>query len=279
MSMLNGDTAVEEHEEAPNEFRLGRRAALIGLAGGALTSVGGLLSPALAQTPRAFTSGNIKDAVEVRDFLESLPQCRISTATVEGPYFIDQRILRSDIRENQPGVPLELELHVANANASCHPIKGALVSVWHCNAQGEYSGYLFNDPNKFPDLDTVNELGHVKERDAERWLRGAQTTDANGKVTFQTIVPGWYTPRAAHIHVRAYLSDKTMLTAQLYFPQALLNTIQSTHRDYKSRGVSIYTNENDVVRDQSGITGRQDILEVTAKPDGSLRAAMVLTGT
>ena len=110
-------------------------------------------------------------------------------------------------------------------------------------------------------------------------MRGAQTTDASGKVTFQTIVPGWYTPRAAHIHVRAYLSDKTMLTTQLYFPQALLNTIQSTHRDYKSRGVSIYTNENDVVRDQSGITGREDTLEVTAKPDGSLRAVMVLTGT
>jgi protocatechuate 3,4-dioxygenase beta subunit len=279
MSMLNGDAAVEEHEEAPNEFRLGRRAALIGLAGGALTSVGGLLSPALAQTPRTFTSGNIKDAVEVRDFLEGLPQCRISTATVEGPYFIDQRILRSNIRENQPGVPLELELHVANANASCHPIKGALVSVWHCNAQGEYSGYLFNDPNKFPDLDTVNELGHVQERDAERWLRGAQTTDANGKVTFQTIVPGWYTPRAAHIHVRVYLSDKTMLTTQLYFPQALLNTIQSTHKDYKSRGVSIYTNENDVVRAQSGISGSQDIMKVAAKPDGSLHATMVLAGT
>ncbi len=58
MSMLNGDAAAEEHEEAPNEFLLGRRAALIGLAGGTLTSVGGLLSPALAQTPRTFTSLN-----------------------------------------------------------------------------------------------------------------------------------------------------------------------------------------------------------------------------
>ena len=279
MSMLNGRAVAEEHEEAPNEFILERRAALLGMAGGALTSVSSLLSPALAQTPRTFTSGSITDSVEVRDFLEGLPQCRISTAAVEGPYFIDQRILRSDVRENQPGVPLELELHVVNANASCRPIKGALVSIWHCNAQGEYSGYLFNDPNKFPTLDTVNELGHVEERDAERWLRGAQTTDADGKVTFQTIVPGWYTPRAAHIHVRAYLSDKTMLTTQLYFPQALLNTIQSTHNDYKSRGVSIYTNENDVVRAQSGISGSQDIMKVTAKPDGLLRATMVLAGT
>ena len=278
MANLNDTaTAGERHEEAPNEFRLGRRAALLGLAGGTVTAVAGLVSPAFAQ--RTFTTGNIKDAADVDDFLSKLPQCRLTTATVEGPYFIDQRIIRSDIRERQPGLPLELDLRVANANASCRPVGGAVVSIWHCNAEGEYSGYLFNDPNKFPDLASVNELGHVAHRDNERWLRGAQTTDAKGKVTFQTIVPGWYTPRAAHIHVRVHLGGNRMMTTQLYFPQALLNTIQSTHKAYKSRGVSIYTNENDVVRDQSGIRGREDVLQVTAKPDGSLRASMVLTGT
>jgi len=276
--MTDRETMTEDqHDEAPNEFRLGRRAALLGILGGTITSVGGLLSPAFAQ--RAFSSGNINDAAEVGDFLDSLPQCRLTTATVEGPYYIDQRIIRSDVREGQPGVPLELELRVANANASCRPIGGAVVSIWHCNAAGEYSGYLFNDPNKFPDLDTVNELGHVAHRDNERWLRGAQTTDAEGKVTFQTIVPGWYTPRAAHIHVRVHLGGNRMMTTQLYFPQALLNTIQSTHPAYRSRGVSIYTNENDVVREQSGISGRDDILKVTPKADGGLRATLVLTGT
>ena len=279
MTKPNQIDIFEEHaDEAPNEFRLGRRAALLGLVGGTITSIGGLLAaPALAQ--RAFTSGNIRDAADVGDFLDGLPQCRLTTATVEGPYFIDQRIIRSNIRERQAGVPLELELRVANANASCRPIGGAVVSVWHCNAEGEYSGYLFNDPNKFPDLASVNEFGHVAHRDNERWLRGAQTTDAEGKVTFQTIVPGWYTPRAAHIHVRVHLGGDRMMTTQLYFPQALLNTIQSTHPAYKARGVSIYTNENDVVREQSGISGREDILKVTGKPDGGLRATMVLTGT
>ena len=278
MTKLNETTkAGDRHEEAPNEFRLGRRAALLGLAGGTVTAVAGLVSPAFAQ--RAFTTGNTKDAADVGDFLAKLPQCRLTTATVEGPYFIDQRIIRSDIRERQRGLPLELELRVANANASCRPIGGAVVSVWHCNAQGEYSGYPFKDPDKYPDLDTVNELRHVTHRDNERWLRGAQVADKDGKVTFKTIVPGWYTPRAAHIHVRVHLADKTMMTTQLYFPQALQNTIQSTHKDYRDRGVSIYTNENDVVREQSGITGQEDILKVTAKGDGSLRAATLLTIT
>ena len=278
MTKPNNDAALKEaQEEAPNEFRLGRRTAMLGLAGATLTSVSGLLSPAFAQ--RTYKPGSIKDAADVSEFLEDLPLCRITTATVEGPYFIDQKIIRSDIREKQSGVPLELELRVANANSRCRPIGGALVSIWHCNAQGEYSGYLFNDPNEFPNLKGSNEKGHVQEQDSERWLRGAQVSDAEGKVTFQTIVPGWYTPRAAHIHVRVFMGDNRTMTTQLYFPQALLNTIQSSHKDYRSRGVSIYTNENDVVRAQSGISGKEDVLDITTKPDGSLRAVMVLAGT
>ena len=272
MTKPDNDFIVEEQEEAPNEFRITRRASLLGLVGTTLTSVSGLLSTASAQS-------TVKEGAEIGNFLDRLDLCRIATATVEGPYYIDQRIIRSDIRDNQPGVPLELELRIANANASCRPIAGALVSIWHCNAEGEYSGYLFNDPNKFPELNTVNELGHVQEQDAERFLRGAQTSDADGKVTFRTIVPGWYTPRAAHIHVRAYLNDKTMITTQLYFPQSLLNTIQSSQNAYKARGFSIYTNENDVVRRQSGILGSEDILKVSSRDDGSLFATMTLAGT
>ena len=270
MKPTNNQVSVEEHEEAPNEFVINRRAALIGVLGTILTPVSGLLSPASA-------ANTLKEGAEVGDFLNKIPgMCRVATATVEGPYYIDKNIIRSDIRENQPGVPLELELQIVNANASCRPIKGAVVSIWHCNAEGEYSGYLFNDPNKVPDMDTVNELGHVQEKDTERFLRGAQTTDADGKVTFHTIVPGWYTPRAAHIHLRAFLNDQTMITTQLYFPQSLLNTIQSTQDPYKARGVSIYTNENDLVRHQSGVSGTEDILQVSTKDDGTLFATMTL---
>jgi len=265
MTMLNDTaTAGERHEEAPNEFRLGRRAALLGLVGGTLTSVAGLVKAAPVQP-------TLRQSAEIGNTLESIPNmCRVASATIEGPYYIDQRIIRSDIREGQPGVPLELELRVVNASGGCRPINGALVSIWHCNADGEYSGYLFNDPNVMPDASAADARGHVPERDRERWLRGAQVADADGKVTFRTIVPGWYTPRAAHIHVRAFLNNQTMIVTQLYFPQALLNTIQSTHRAYRDREVSIYTNENDI------LIRREDILDVSVKSDGSLRAVMTL---
>ena len=264
------DQAIEEHEEAPNEFIITRRSALVGLLGTALVPVSGLLSPAMAQS-------SLEQAAEIGDFLENIPDmCRVTTATVEGPYYIDERLVRSDIREDQPGVPLEFELRLVIANADCGPIAGAVISIWHCNADGEYSGYLFSNPNEMPNLTAADEFGHVKQDDPARFLRGAQTTDADGKVTFRTIVPGWYTPRAVHFHVRAFLSERDMITTQIYLPQSLINTIQSTAEPYKARGVSIYTHENDVVRRQSGISGTEDIAKVTVKDDGSLFASITL---
>jgi protocatechuate 3,4-dioxygenase beta subunit len=89
-------------------------------------------------------------------------------------------------------------------------------------------------------------------------------------VTFRTIVPGWYTPRAVHVHVRAFVSARDMITTQLYFPQSLINRVHSTKEPYKARGVSIYTNENDI------LIRPEDILKVSARGDGSLYATMTL---
>ncbi|HEV2560234.1 MAG TPA: intradiol ring-cleavage dioxygenase [Microvirga sp.] len=264
MAKPNQGTAVEEDDEAPNEYLITRRATLLGVMGTILTPVTGLLSPALAQ-------GSLKEAAEIGEVLKNIPGlCRVTTATIEGPYYIDKGIVRADIREDQPGVPLDLEIRLVNANAGCRPIQGAAVSIWHCNAEGEYSGYLFNDPSAFPDVKAADETGHVKEEGPERFLRGVQTTDAEGKVTFRTIVPGWYTPRAVHVHVRAFVSARDMITTQLYFPQSLINRVHSTQEPYKARGVSIYTNENDI------LIRPEDILKVSARSDGSLYATMTL---
>ena len=265
MSHQMNESPVEQHDEVPNEFRLSRRSALMGLLGTALVPVAGYLAPARAQQAK------IKQAAEIGEFLENIPgMCRVTTATIEGPYYIDHRIVRSDIREKQPGQPIDLEFQLVNANGGCAPIAGALVSIWHCNADGEYSGYLFNDPSEFPDVKAADKTGHVQERDKERWLRGAQVTDANGKVKFSTIVPGWYTPRATHIHVRAFLGDETAVMTQLYFPQALINTVHSEHPAYAKRGASIYTNENDI------LIRPEDVMKVKSGVDGRLTASVVL---
>src|SRR5690606_10467298 len=102
--------------------------------------------------------------------------CTVTPAQTEGPYFVERALERSDIRADpeggavKPGVPLALALRVmAVSGKGCEPLAGALVDVWHCDAQGAYSGVGGN---------------------RERFLRGYQVSDAQGRVRFMTIYPG-----------------------------------------------------------------------------------------
>src|SRR4051812_19571517 len=106
--------------------------------------------------------------------------CVMTPAKTVGPYFVDEKLNRSDVRESQPGIPLVLNMFVFDADKDCAPVKGAQVDIWHCNASGKYS-----------DEDDNGTSG-------QKWLRGFQTTDSSGRVTFTTIYPGWYSGRAIH---------------------------------------------------------------------------------
>jgi Dioxygenase len=107
--------------------------------------------------------------------------CVLTPEQTEGPYYISGEPFRRNIAEGRPGLPLELELTAQDA-ASCKPLKGATVEIWHADALGAYSG--FNEPGSF--------------------LRGQQRTDRDGKASFTTIYPGWYTGRTVHIHVKVH---------------------------------------------------------------------------
>jgi protocatechuate 3,4-dioxygenase beta subunit len=129
--------------------------------------------------------------------------CSVMSATTEGPYYLDPKLMRADISEGRPGAPLRLNLQVVTAD--CRPISGARVDVWHCDAQGRYSGF--------------GESG--EEAPSETFLRGTQRTDAQGVVSFDTIYPGWYHGRTPHIHYKVFLDRRTVLTSQIFFPDAL----------------------------------------------------------
>src|SRR6266436_3360105 len=66
--------------------------------------------------------------------------CVLTPEVTSGPYYIANHLLRRNITENQPGLPLVLELKVQHAT-TCKPIQGANVEIWHANALGAYSGY------------------------------------------------------------------------------------------------------------------------------------------
>ena len=143
--------------------------------------------------------------------------CVLIPSKTEGPYFVDEKLNRSDIRTDpsdgttQAGVPLNLTMVVVGADASCAPVEGAIVDIWHANAAGKYS-----------DIGSEGTSG-------KKYLRGLQATDAGGQAKFTTVFPGWYAGRAVHIHFKVRVFSGTRTTyefnSQLFFDPATTNAI------------------------------------------------------
>lgn len=131
--------------------------------------------------------------------------CALTPEVTEGPYYLDAGLLRRDITEGRPGVPVALRLQVVDAD--CQPLEGARVDLWHCDAQGVYSGFGGGS-------------GQVSAP-GETFLRGTQLADGRGLVRFETIYPGWYPGRTTHMHFKVWLDARQVLTGQIFFPDAL----------------------------------------------------------
>ena len=190
--------------------RASRRRFIFGMAAGGAAS---LLAGCLPRRPELASAPISQDI------------CTLTPESVEGPYFIPGTLLRQDIREDRIGLPLELHLKVVDSDQDCRPLPQAVVSVWHCDAEGNYSGYTDMNPHgaapSGPPPGPMPENGPPRRGpgDKTRFLRGIQLTDAQGDAVFRTIYPGWYTGRAVHIHVKIHLNEYELITTQLYFPQ------------------------------------------------------------
>jgi protocatechuate 3,4-dioxygenase beta subunit len=177
-----------------------------------------------------------------------LPSCVVRPALTEGPYFVDEKLNRSDIRSDptttavKPGTLLALTFLTSKVSGSaCTALANATVDVWHCDALGVYSDA--SDPN----------FGSTK---GTKFLRGYQITDANGSAKFTTIWPGWYQGRAVHIHFKirttAANGQVAEFTSQLFFPDAM-NDAVFANAPYTQKGVAgILRNNGDDIFKQSG---------------------------
>lgn len=204
-----------------------RRQALAGLA----ASAAGSLS-----VSQAFAAA---DPAKIATILPS-NVCFLTPQAVEGPYYFDADLVRDDITEDHPGIPMRLMMQVIEAS-NCQPVAGARVDVWHCDAVGLYSGYAGQG-----DDGTTSTVG-------EKFLRGTQMTDDTGIVTFDTIYPGWYRGRTTHIHFKVFLDEKTVMMSQIYFPDALSEYIYLNIAPYNTRAAQRDTvNAIDSVLSASG---------------------------
>ena len=80
------------------------------------------------------------------------------------------------------------------------------------------------------------------------FLRGRQTTDADGLVKFTSIFPGWYSGRATHIHVHVYdSSGKSLLVTQIAFSESVCDHVFTNATNFYKNGTQDTSNERDNV--------------------------------
>lgn len=148
--------------------------------------------------------------------------CILTPDNIIGPYYVLGEQIRSDIVEDQPGVPVHLEIQFVDVK-TCRPTPGLFIDLWQCNATGVYSG--------------VSAAGQGGLRST--YLRGVQETDADGVVEFDTIFPGHYAGRATHQHLTVHVGARRLPNntyaggtvshiSQLFFDQALVDAVERT---------------------------------------------------
>jgi protocatechuate 3,4-dioxygenase beta subunit len=169
----------------------------------------------------------VADSPDIQDYIQLVEAHKApegsSPITVEGPFYESSReLVRADITEGRPGIPLELRLAVRDV-ASGAAVTGALVEVWHCDASGLYSGHLNLDPDGIP----ATGLAHLPAADDSRFLRGTQSTGGDGVAKFHTIYPGWYFARSIHIHLKAHVAGREVYTGQVYLPEECNDAVET----------------------------------------------------
>lgn len=142
--------------------------------------------------------------------------CAPSPSETDGPFpnKTPAELVRENIIGDRIGIPLMINFTIQNTNNSCQALEGTQVDIWQCDAKGNYSEYDGQLDGSFTN---------------EHFLRGRQTSDANGNASFISIYPGWYPGRAPHLHVEVKSSDGvSLLITQVAFPEDISKTIYAT---------------------------------------------------
>ena len=189
----------------------------------------GAASAALAACNRSSPTGPSTTATSPSTTTTTTPTtsaaaCVVTPSETAGPFPSITLPVRSDVREDRAGLPLQLAITVVNAGASCAPVTNASVEIWHCDAAGNYSEY-----------------GNLT---SSTWLRGIQPVDGSGVARFTTIYPGWYAGRATHIHIEVFVNNRSVKTSQIAFPEEINSAVYATGV-YASKGQNPTKNTTD----------------------------------
>ena len=189
---------------------------------------------------------------------ETAASCTKTASETAGPFPTKNpsSLQRVDIRSDRQGVDLDIEITVLDGNNSCTPLENAIVDIWHCDKDGYYSEY-------------GGTAMQSQNFTSVHFLRGRQITDANGKVAFTSIFPGWYSGRSTHIHVHIYNENGTsLLVTQIAFPEgnsSAVNLVNAASDQGYTKGMNGYTSNvkdnvfgDGVATEMSNVSGSVD---------------------
>ena len=200
-----------------NSRKMGRRKAMAVMGG-----AGAALAFACGDSPTAPDAATTQTTTTTTTGTNAA--CAVTPSETAGPYPSLVNLFRSDVREDRQGTQLTLNIKVVNTSAGCVPVPNANVEIWHCDAAGTYSEY-----------------GTAR---TANFLRGIQTTNSSGEVTFTTIYPGWYQGRATHIRLDVEINGVSRKVTQIAFPESINNTVH-TSGVYASKGTNPTSNAAD----------------------------------
>ena len=211
----------------------------IGLMGLAATGVG--LFACSSDNDALTTTDSNTGSSGATDETSTSSECAVTNSETVGPFPTNdpEDLERVDITGDRTGVALAINLVIRDVNIACAVLQNAIVDIWHCDADGNYSEYGGSG------MQSTNYQNY-------HFLRGRQISDADGGVKFQSIFPGWYNGRATHIHVHIYNTTGTsLLVTQIAFPEGDDSAVVAVNAasDYGyTKGMSGYTyNANDNV--------------------------------
>lgn len=158
--------------------------------------------------------------------------CVLIPTETPGPFPLDLTdntfFFRQEIQEDREGVRLRQRVRIVGSE-NCEPMANVRVNVWHCDRDGDYSGYA-----------AMNSEGQT-------YCRGYQITDANGECEFVTIVPGWYPGRVTHMHFQVHVSTAYSVVSQWTWPHDVLVAALEAHPDLYPEGPDPLTPAQDGV--------------------------------
>ncbi|KAG7380475.1 hypothetical protein PHYPSEUDO_007177 [Phytophthora pseudosyringae] len=196
----------------------------------------------------------------------STAPCVAEPEVTEGPYYVKGEYVRTDMREQQTGVTMYVDVQVIDVN-TCDPVKDLHIDLWHANATGVYSGVVASTNGNSADKTNLDNT----------FLRGVTPTDDDGVAQTISVFPGYYSGRTTHVHFvgnyggsvlsnNTYAGGSVAHVGQFFFDQDLITSVAKVS-PYSTNKQSSTLNSADKIFQEASANGYDPIFQYSLVGD------------